>query len=323
MVTLHGKGPICAELAANGIDTECAYATSGRDVVGLVRGIGLVIRQRPQFVVTRGRSSHLVGSISARLVRGSHVATEHSFVEPGRLLDRLVARGASSVVCVDAFQVGQAKSRGYRSRRIRVVPNGVLQPRTDASPLKASALGLPSSCRLFLCVGRLSPEKRFQDFIAAIRTAHQIDPSIFGLIAGDGPEMLALQLLASQSPVRLLGHRSDVGRLIQLADAVCVTSDREAMPMIILEAMARSTPVIATPVGGVPRLVEKGPSGIIVPVGDASALADAMISLDKQTCRRLGRTAVRRIRPYSAERMVEAYLSVFQGLERARVGTGR
>ena len=73
-----------------------------------------------------------------------------------------------------------------------------------------------------------------------------------------------------------LGRRSDALAFIAAADVVVNPSDHEGLPVALLEALALARPVAATAVGGVPSVVRPGETGLLVPAGDPSALADAV-----------------------------------------------
>jgi glycosyltransferase involved in cell wall biosynthesis len=77
--------------------------------------------------------------------------------------------------------------------------------------------------------------------------------------------------------VLLAGQRRDIAELLAAADLFVLPSVLEGLPLALLEAMAAGTPVVATAVGGVPRVVEDGVTGRLVPAGDAGALAEAMV----------------------------------------------
>jgi glycosyltransferase involved in cell wall biosynthesis len=76
--------------------------------------------------------------------------------------------------------------------------------------------------------------------------------------------------------VRLLGYRSDNQRLYEAFDVFALSSYREGLPNVVLEAMAIETPVVATAVAGVPRLVSDGEDGLLVPPGEVAPLADGL-----------------------------------------------
>ncbi|HVW80174.1 MAG TPA: glycosyltransferase family 4 protein, partial [Mycobacteriales bacterium] len=96
------------------------------------------------------------------------------------------------------------------------------------------------------------------------------------VVAGEGPQRAALQsqIEESRAPVRLLGARSDVGDLLRAADVVALPSVWEARSLVAQEALRTGVPLVTTAVGGVPELV--GEAALLVPVGDAAALGDAI-----------------------------------------------
>ena len=96
--------------------------------------------------------------------------------------------------------------------------------------------------------------------------------------------------------VHVLGFRRDLRALLPMADLVVPPSFHEAFPRVLLEAMAAGRAVVATRVGGVPEAVEDGVTGLMVPPGDVSALADAMASLLRDPGRRRAMEAAARLR---------------------------
>ena len=173
-----------------------------------------------------------------------------------------------------------------------------------------------------MLVARLRPEKRIDVFIRAVQEARRRDPRIAGLVVGDGSERARLERLArDDGAVRLTGHRFDVPDIIGAADAVCLSSNTEASPMTLLEAMAVGKPVIATEVGGIPEAVVEEQTGLLVPAGNPAAFATAVLRLawDPALAERMGQAARERHRArFSIERMVAEYVDVFERVLEAR-----
>src|SRR5439155_17641773 len=120
----------------------------------------------------------------------------------------------------------------------------------------------------------------------------------------------------------LLGHRDDVAERLAAADIFVLPSRSEAFPNALLEAMAAGLPVVASAVGGILEIVEHGRTGLLVPPGDASALADRLMRVmaDPALGRRLGDRARAEVEAqYSFDRMVAAFEDVYLG-ELARRG---
>ncbi|MEZ6119827.1 MAG: glycosyltransferase family 4 protein [Pirellulaceae bacterium] len=81
--------------------------------------------------------------------------------------------------------------------------------------------------------------------------------------------------------VRLVGYRSDIGQVLKACDVFALATLEDNLPLAILEAMACRLPVVSTRVGGIPECVEDGRTGFLVPAGNQSALADALLKLLK------------------------------------------
>jgi glycosyltransferase involved in cell wall biosynthesis len=141
-------------------------------------------------------------------------------------------------------------------------------------------LGLSDAEIVIVAVGRLSPEKGFDLLISAIDVLKQKGLKTQLLIAGSGDIQPQLQCLIEQlglsDQVRLLGHVSDPRQLYEAADLVVLSSHREGLPNVLLEAMALEVPVVATRVNGVPRLVQDGVNGLLVSPGSVDELASAI-----------------------------------------------
>jgi glycosyltransferase involved in cell wall biosynthesis len=121
-------------------------------------------------------------------------------------------------------------------------------------------------------------------------------------VIGDGPEASRLSALAAElgigDRVQLLGLRDDVAEVLQAADVfVHPAIWGEAFGLTIAEAMATGLPVVASRVGGIPELVTHGETGLLVPPGDAGALAGALdrLAADGEERARLGANARQRV----------------------------
>jgi len=137
-------------------------------------------------------------------------------------------------------------------------------------------------------------------------------------VAGDGSLRGALEERVRErdlaARVHFLGPLEDIGPLLTAADAVVSPSLWEGLPLTLLEAMARSRPVVSTAVGGVPELIEDGVHGRLVPPGDAGALADALELVHRKTDRamRMGRAGGEMIRrDYLWTHVVEGFEAVY------------
>src|SRR5262249_1298800 len=162
----------------------------------------------------------------------------------------------AATTAVTRSQLGFIGTLGFDERRTWIIPNGV----ASTIPLGTraatrSALGLGPDDFVAVLIASLRTEKRVERVGRALRppreaisAAGRTDGRIRGMIVGDGPEFAPLHALCTETDgaVAMLGPRADTAELIEAADVVCLTSDAEALPLVVLEAMAGGRPVIAT-----------------------------------------------------------------------------
>lgn len=226
--------------------------------------------------------------------------------------EAVVQRWMGSYEQVDRFVAPSAFMRDAIAARapldrIAVLPNGV----------DVSAPPSTGDAGYILYFGRLSAEKGVGTLLrAAERSAFRWPVRV----VGTGP--LEAELRAAFPQARFDGHLSGeaLREALRQAAVVVIPSEwYENCPMSVLEAMAAGKPVIASRIGGIPELVAHDETGLLVPAGDADALAQAMASLmeDAERRQRLGRAAYERARQrFSDERhnqgLLEIYNSVLQ-----------
>jgi glycosyltransferase involved in cell wall biosynthesis len=201
---------------------------------------------------------------------------------PGRVralkaLRRLAISRASRIVIPSQYLAEIVRGWGVRDALITVIPNPA--PPTDGLPPRDEARRrLRVNRPTLVFAGRIVPQKNLPLAIAALREA----PEASLVIVGDGPERPAVESAVSEAGVgdrvRLVGAvpRASVSEWMRAADAVVLPSDWENFPHAAVEALSAGTPVVATSVGGVPEIVQHGVNGLLVPAGDAAALAEAM-----------------------------------------------
>ncbi len=260
-------------------------------------------RQRVDIVHGHLFGSNVWAAILGRLARvPAVVAHEHMWAYGGEnrlrpVLDReLIARFADAFVAVSE----EGRRRMVEVERIDpaeivLIRNGIagFEP-GDGSRVRAE-LGISAAAPVIGSVGHLRPEKAFEILVEAAAVLRQDHPELALLIAGEGPERLAIETAAAglglDNCVHLLGARDDIPDILAALDVAVCCSDFEGGPLSVMEYMEAGLPVVATRVGGLPELVEEGESGLIVPPRDPAALASAVGRLleDPDLGERLGR----------------------------------
>lgn len=329
VVTLRAAGPFFDLLVEQGIWTRFLPVRSRFDLPGIRRAVA-AIGSWPDLIVSQEVQTQVVGVLAARRAGAVHVTLHHKQPElrlswHRRVLTRLIARRIDAVIAVSAAQIPDLVSLGFPGARIEVIENGVGEPRPARTRAEVRAeLGLGEGDFVALLVATLRPEKRPEVFVQAVAHAHRSDPRIHGVVAGDGPELAEVRRRAEATDaVVALGPRGDVPDLMQAADVVCLTSRAEALPMVILEAMALGRPVIATAVGGIAETVLDGQTGVVTPVDDGGALTRALLALADDSAALEAMAAAARHRyeeHYSAAFMADRYAGL---LRRALSGAPR
>ncbi|HEX2121129.1 MAG TPA: glycosyltransferase family 4 protein [Thermoanaerobaculia bacterium] len=257
---------------------EVAFARAARQRLFALGGVS--------FVIAHGDVAAVLAGLRFRRARG----VPFGFVTHGdmgerpadafdwrlaklyRWAEKRSARTADLVIALGPAMAGHARARGATDDRIAIVPNGV-GPRDigvdDDHPRRFD--GVPLS---LLFVGRLAVEKGIGDLLEAMRML----PDVRLSIAGQGPLEASLPRLPN---VTFLGAvpRAQLGALYRAADVLVAPSISEALPMVVLEALAAGTPVVACPAGDIPLVVRDGENGLLVPPRDPQALANAIRSL--------------------------------------------
>jgi N-acetyl-alpha-D-glucosaminyl L-malate synthase BshA len=147
----------------------------------------------------------------------------------------------------------------------------------------------PDEEKLLVHLSNFRPVKRILDVVAVFARVAKALPARLMMI-GDGPDRSAAEhlalLLGVADRIHFLGKQDNVNELLPLADLMLMPSEMESFGLAALEAMACSVPSIATRVGGVPELIDDGAgpqggpaNGLLFPVGDIEAMADAAIAL--------------------------------------------
>jgi glycosyltransferase involved in cell wall biosynthesis len=190
-------------------------------------------------------------------------------------------------------------------------------------------LGIEPEAFVVGSVGRLAWEKNYELLVGAFAALSQRAPGSRLILVGEGPyrERIAQAARAAGVFARcvLPGLQENVAPWLGALDVFCLSSLTEGTSVTLLEAGASGLPAVVTDVGGNAEIVQHGVTGLVVPSGDREALAGALLELqaDLERRRRMGAAARRRVQEcYSLERMVRAYLAVYESVSRDEGGAG-
>lgn len=245
-------------------------------------------RERIEIVHARSRVPAWIGFFASRKTNAAFVTTCHGYYST-HFMSRVMGWGREVIVISKI--IGRHMINDFRTppERIRLVYRGVDLSRY---PFEAKYSGRSAEKKFIIAnIGRLTPIKGHPHFIRAIHLASARIPDLEAWIVGDcgsGHEKYRAEIealvrrLGLQDRVLFLGRREDVPALLKEADVLALTTNvPEAFGRVVIEAGARGTAVVATQVGGVTEILENGRNGIMVPVDDDEALADAFVDLWK------------------------------------------
>jgi glycosyltransferase involved in cell wall biosynthesis len=237
-------------------------------------------------------------------------------LDPGRpattLLTQRAAYACAHVIVANAQAVADRLRRErVPEGKVAVVPNGL-----DVGLFAIQRVARP--VRRVVMVANLRPEKGHDVLIdAASDVLARFHDARFDVIGGGNEHARLVALARTRGvahAVSFLGHSDTIPEHLAAADAFVLPSRTEAMSNAVLEAMAAALPVVVSAVGGIPEVIEHGVTGLLVPPGDARALANALGTLmdDESMAARLGTAARAHVDGrYSFDRMVASFEHIY------------
>jgi len=290
IVTLNAPGVYAPQMSAQGIEVIPMRKRGTYDFSVIWRMARALKRLHPDVVHTHLWGAGLWGRLAARLARVRVIIAHEHGMQPWRgrfhfACDRWLAKVTSRILFASEQVLRVYHERtGISLSQCAVIPNGVnVRPVTQDRTTFRRARGWSADDRVFLSVGRLSPEKGYADLLEAFAIVAKQLPSARLVLVGDGEERAALQDLRGRiglnGQVMFAGRQDDVASWLAAGDIYVQPSRREGLPLAVLEAMAAGLPVVATAVGDVPRLITDGREGHLVAAEQPKALAAKLVAV--------------------------------------------
>lgn len=351
----HDVVVVAGTLAAGEESMEYVAEELGVDVIKLpalqrelsLRADGAAIRElrrlirerRPNVVHTHTAKAGATGRIAALLAGRARprsiVHTYHGHVLSGyfspvrerifRLIERALARPTSALLAVSEEVRNDLADYGVaRRERFTVVPYGFDPPAWSEEDERARArirgeLGLDDDAFAIGWAGRLTPIKRPLDLVRTLRGVLDAGVDAVLVVVGDGDDRPETEALAAELGVadrcRFVGFHRNIREWYASFDVFLLTSLNEGTPVVAIEALGASRPVVATAAGGTAAVVLDGVSGFVVPVGDVAGLTDRVVRLarDRDLRARLGEAGSADVRArYATGRMADELEAVYR-----------
>jgi glycosyltransferase involved in cell wall biosynthesis len=298
-----------AVLEGEGVEVLRLERRSSLSIAPWTRLYELLVRESIDVLHAHMPRAGVPGTIVGRRARVPVIVNhEHGWSYRGkrvrRFLDRnVIARGSDVLLTVSDWDRRKIiETERIPAGLVRVLPNGIPPLRPMGIDVRRE-LGVSAEVGLIGAVGRLYPEKGYDDMVRAIALLKRgQSPPLRCVIAGAGPGEGELRALISEldlaEEVQLLGQRRDIPDVIGALDVAVLSSKHEGSPLAVIEYMAGAAPIVATAVGGVPELVQDGVHALLVEPGEPAGLAAAIGRLlaDRALARRLGAAARERQR---------------------------
>ena len=254
-----------------------------------------VRRHRIEIVHAHMARDYSLASYAARRNRETKfVATRHVLFQLNKLHRHTLAR-ATRVIAVSAAVARELRSQRILSdKQIVVIPNGVDIDRFERALAGFDrfhylrSIGLPSDCLLVGSIGELRTLKRHDDFIRAAALVAEQLPEAHFVLAGVDPtasgevraslEKLVVEL-GLKDRFHFVGWLDQAEKLLCALDVFVSASETESFGLVIVEAMAVGTVVVATETEGAKEVIEDHKTGILVPIGDVDRIAEAITAV--------------------------------------------
>ncbi|WP_417547439.1 glycosyltransferase [Marinobacter segnicrescens] len=255
------------------------------------------------------------------------VMTEHGRFYPDRyrykalLVNPIMALLTHRIVAISsATRDSLAQYEFIPKAKIEVIYNGVarVEPAKDEVRQRKQELGIPQNELIMGTVARLDPVKNQPMMLEAFDRVLKQHPHSWLLIVGDGPDRPKLEAMSRDlgidGRVIFVGFIDQPATYLAAMDLFLLTSNTEGTSMTLLEAMSLGIPSVLTEVGGNAEIIEQGKTGILTPIGDAEAFAEAIsrFIMEPELMEDVGQRAQQvYFEQFSVASMVESYQQLY------------
>ena len=334
---LPWKDHLVAALEQAGIRTHCVsrQRTDQRWPLRLAR----LVRSGEWDVVhvhspLPGAVARLAARTMPKATRPRVMSTEHNRWETHRLPTRLLNRWTGRWDKLDYAVTDEVRQsmRGAAGKRAITLQHGIDVAAARSARVRREAvrreLGLSADELVVVTAANFRPQKDYPNLLHAARLLADRSVPVRIVAIGQGPleqEILALRAqLGLEQRVILTGFRDDAVDVMAACDVFTLASQWEGLPVALMEALAVGLPVVATAVGGVAEQMHDGVDALLVPPGNAAALADALerMAVDAELRARLAAAAAARAPEFDITRTVAVLEAAYDSLTKPAAAAG-
>ncbi len=321
LVAARPGEPLAERAAALGIPLVAAAPAMEFDPRAAIALRRTIHRERVDIVHSHTAHGVSLGAMACLGTDAKLVITRHSdFRLRSNIGTRWKYGRVDGLIAISSASKSAMVASGLRGESITIVRGGSDQssPLMPANRATLDSLGAPAGTPLVVQVSQLVQHKDPLTFVAAIDAARSTMPSLRAVLVGDGPLRADVERAVAERSLgehlRVAGYRTDADSLLAAADIVTLSSEEDALPSVLFDALFCGKPICATNAGGVPEIIEHGVSGLLSPVHDGPALgaAIARVVANPTLASTLSTGARQRATEFSIERSVGRTIAVYE-----------
>jgi glycosyltransferase involved in cell wall biosynthesis len=308
------NNPVRFELERIGIPVDMVSVPNLRHPGNLPHILGYLKSQHPDLIHTQLEFSNTLGSLAGMLLGVPSVSTIHTLETPQKGTSeywRLQIMWASlryfskRIIAVsESTRLHHMRVGRLPEHKMITIYNGIdlfafTKSHQDILDAKRKLLNLPTNAIILLTVAVLREPKGIQYLIKALPALVQKFPNLYYLVVGDGEYKGMLEKIVKEASMEehviFAGQRNDVREMLALSDVFVLPTLTDALPTVLIEALAAELPIVASNVGGVPEIVTHELNGLLVPPADSVKLTEACLRLvqDKDTAREMATSGLK------------------------------
>ncbi len=327
---LPWKDALVPRLEAFGVPVRCLDVAKERDLRWALRLRRWLIDEPVDIVHVHSPYVAAVARIVVRSLPSARrprlVSTEHNawstFKTPTRQLNAWTAGRDDAVVAVS--DETRDSMRSTVRERCEVLVHGIDTEAVAALRRERSAVrdefGISPDAFVIGTVANYHPKKDWPNILRAVRAVIDQRHDARAILIGQGPLQDEVERLFDElglaPSAALTGFRPDAVRLLSACDVFVLGSKWEGLPVALMEAMALGLPIVSTAVGGIPKVIESEVDGLLVPSGDAAALAAAVerVAADSDFATALARRSLERAAEFDAARAQRRLEAIYRSV---------
>jgi glycosyltransferase involved in cell wall biosynthesis len=298
VLRVRHENPIAHELERLGLPVDLVLVPNLRHPFNLFRILRYLRKHHPQILHTQLEFSDILGTIAAKLLGIPCVSTLHTldiYEEKKSATWRLKLRWFVLRNYCDKILAVSNKTRRHHleggrlgEKKVITLYNGLdisrfKKPDESIQHEVRQSLNLPPIRQIMITVAVLREPKGIQYMLKALPAILDKNPNSHYLIVGDGDYGASLRDLAAglalHEHVTFAGRRTDIPALLSIGDVFVLPTLKDALPTVLIEALAAGIPIVASNVGGVPEIVEDGVNGLLVSPENPAELTRACLQI--------------------------------------------